>query len=175
MRHTPKNISTHSLTRRLTLNGSLFAIMQDISTHSLTRRLTTLIAFCNRYLTFQLTASQGGWLYVNTYRWNSFHFNSQPHKEADRSQQHSTHFPKLFQLTASQGGWQNDSNEYGWVRVFQLTASQGGWRDSINNLSSISIFQLTASQGGWQPDVFADIDGTAFQLTASQGGWQSSI
>ena len=96
MRHTPKNISTHSLTRRLTLNGSLFAIMQDISTHSLTRRLTTLIAFCNRYLTFQLTASQGGWLYVNTYRWNSFHFNSQPHKEADRFPLCVLSFPEYF-------------------------------------------------------------------------------
>ena len=149
MRHTPKNISTHSLTRRLTLNGSLFAIMQDISTHSLTRRLTTLIAFCNRYLTFQLTASQGGWLYVNTYRWNSFHFNSQPHKEADRSQQHSTHFPKLFQLTASQGGWLHIAISSAYLPTISTHSLTRRLTRNWNSYDRLWTFQLTASQGGW--------------------------
>ena len=54
-------ISTHSLTRRLTI----FALSEDhcmcISTHSLTRRLTeeNQRILCERV--FQLTASQGGW------------------------------------------------------------------------------------------------------------------
>ena len=57
----------------------------EISTHSLTRRLTRYPeGFDPDKAKFQLTASQGGW---QLQRW-SFHgvgyFNSQPHKEADR-------------------------------------------------------------------------------------------
>ena len=78
------------------LSHSQLHNLKYISTHSLTRRLTATDRILLRVIPFQLTASQGGWLYVNTYRWNSFHFNSQPHKEADRSQQHSTHFPSYF-------------------------------------------------------------------------------
>ena len=56
-------ISTHSLTRRLTIMKWKCIWRKQISTHSLTRRLTHR----NRYqITFHL------------------HFNSQPHKEADR-------------------------------------------------------------------------------------------
>ena len=76
-------ISTHSLTRRLTLQVSSFRYRCNISTHSLTRRLTLIERYCRsgecisthsltRRLTkmrealdteeiiFQLTASQGG-------------------------------------------------------------------------------------------------------------------
>ena len=79
-----KDISTHSLTRRLTYltsqerNGTLYFNSQPheeadcsepagyihpgcISTHSLTRRLTTLQRFASSIiLSFQLTASRGG-------------------------------------------------------------------------------------------------------------------
>ena len=57
-------ISTHSLTRRLTLSDDAKHEGSDISTHSLTRRLTK-ISVKKRLL--------------------SRNFNSQPHKEADRS------------------------------------------------------------------------------------------
>ena len=76
-------ISTHSLTRRLT---SLLSSIQNspfISTHSLTRRLTILACcgFCPEI--FQLTASQGGWRRIDQCLYLLKHFNSQPHKEAD--------------------------------------------------------------------------------------------
>ena len=76
------DISTHSLTRRLTDENSLvesitryfnsqphkeadrycfaIAIIIRISTHSLTRRLTAIVAALVLLYTFQLTASQGG-------------------------------------------------------------------------------------------------------------------
>ena len=56
------DISTHSLTRRLTEAAQYFNIGKNISTHSLTRRLT----------------NQPGLM-----RKEREHFNSQPHKEAD--------------------------------------------------------------------------------------------
>ena len=57
-------ISTHSLTRRLTIFNALTNNGEVISTHSLTRRLT-------RYL-------EQGLFEVKD-------FNSQPHKEADKN------------------------------------------------------------------------------------------
>ena len=55
-------ISTHSLTRRLTayIDVYLYYRQKIISTHSLTRRLTTMLMVMLSYLLFQLTASQGG-------------------------------------------------------------------------------------------------------------------
>ena len=54
------NISTHSLTRRLTVVLLDFCDSFRISTHSLTRRLTGSWYTADRKLLFQLTASQGG-------------------------------------------------------------------------------------------------------------------
>ena len=126
-----------------------FQLIPEISTHSLTRRLTISRQGNYHMYIFQLTASQGGWLiyiYIKAILglfqltasqggWrltrycavlHDFYFNSQPHKEADsvsiqcifrhgnfNSQPHKeadTSFRFLytfasFQLTASQGGW----------------------------------------------------------------------
>ena len=80
----PCQISTHSLTRRLT---SLFCCKRNhqvISTHSLTRRLTVMRYALHRStkisthsLTRRLT-----WVCCTTALFG-FYFNSQPHKEAD--------------------------------------------------------------------------------------------
>ena len=53
-------ISTHSLTRRLTRGRPGSSPDMNISTHSLTRRLTTIESCIAIYISFQLTASQGG-------------------------------------------------------------------------------------------------------------------
>ena len=58
------DISTHSLTRRLTLGIFLINLLITISTHSLTRRLTRCFGCI---------------------RTGSAYFNSQPHKEADQT------------------------------------------------------------------------------------------
>ena len=55
-----EEISTHSLTRRLTTNRWIFFRWSEISTHSLTRRLTCKDGGLLEHTVFQLTASQGG-------------------------------------------------------------------------------------------------------------------
>ena len=122
---------------------------------------------------FQLTASQGGWPDYSICGTPQFHFNSQPHKEADESwlaynrmvSHISTHsltrrltehmgrylmMCKIFQLTASQGGWPSLQLQPYPSNTFQLTASQGGWRKSGERWRCSLKFQLTASQGGWR-------------------------
>ena len=59
------------------------AVYIEISTHSLTRRLTT----CEQLPTKRKR-----------------YFNSQPHKEADGTQEGRANRKLIFQLTASQGG-----------------------------------------------------------------------
>ena len=55
------DISTHSLTRRLTGEVRIWIHNNHISTHSLTRRLTISPGNNNKVTSlFQLTASQGG-------------------------------------------------------------------------------------------------------------------
>ena len=101
-----EDISTHSLTRRLTISLCCRQLILDISTHSLTRRLTLVfltrdmlrifqltasrggwpmgICYSSIFLAFQLTASRGGWRCRLRALWtDSSYFNSQPHEEAD--------------------------------------------------------------------------------------------
>ena len=77
------NISTHSLTRRLTRESREHTRSRLISTHSLTRRLTISTFIIVPYLE---------------------DFNSQPHKEADGGSLSGDWKYDIFQLTASQGG-----------------------------------------------------------------------
>ena len=120
-------ISTHSLTRRLTIFRSYTIIVRWISTHSLTRRLTAMLASSDVATLFQLTASQGGWRHRNVL--SAYNFIS-------------TH-----SLT------RRLTDNFLWVtfilEVFQLTASQGGWHTCLFCVRPWWTFQLTASQGGW--------------------------
>ena len=100
------SISTHSLTRRLTIRTTQVYVYVDISTHSLTRRLTTIRFYYFPFSIFQLTASQGGWPILPFCSGLRNYFNSQPHKEADKNATQERNYIKAFQLTASQGGWQ---------------------------------------------------------------------
>ena len=70
-------ISTHSLTRRLTILCTDFSAVNRISTHSLTRRLTMLTVHSIQHLVY---------------------FNSQPHKEADSNFRQKHIYPKLIFL-----------------------------------------------------------------------------
>ena len=82
----PYDISTHSLTRRLTFYKMFILVSFNISTHSLTRRLTS--EDCENHsqkdisthsLTRRLT------LYRCRVSLTCENFNSQPHKEADNT------------------------------------------------------------------------------------------
>ena len=100
-----RNISTHSLTKRLTAFWTTWQLdhrhfnsqpheeadwglenpvaADDISTHSLTKRLTITTKFTRPLKEFQLTASRRGWRKSPGPGSSCFHFNSQPHEEAD--------------------------------------------------------------------------------------------
>ena len=80
-----------------------------LSTHILTRRMTIWLSFICRIRIFQLTSSQGEWLYLP---WLAFPF-------------------FIFQLTSSQGGWLVAYNMDRIRSSFQLTSSQGGWLYSL--------------------------------------------
>ena len=96
-------------------------------------------------ISFQFTASQGGWRNAAKTIWSGIisihsltrrltviipflleerHFNSQPHKEADRECAAWCSNASVFQFTASQGGWQAIGN-------------------SLNGVFEISIHSLT--------------------------------
>ena len=144
----------------------------DISTHSLTRRLTDCRCSGRSVCWyFNSQPHKEADRHGITERKNWRHFNSQPHKEADGigktmnkdMMDISTHSLtrrlttckdrllrfRVFQLTASQGGWLIPLIRLRFTWPFQLTASQGGWREIRQSLTAGYRFQLTASQGGW--------------------------
>ena len=105
-RHLCSNISTHSLSKRLTFFHAWEGSSANISTHSLTKRLTKIKTQTARLEEFQLTASRRGWPMISV----------------------NSGWGNTFQLTASRRGWRLYGN--GWLgrKTFQLTASRRGWR-----------------------------------------------
>ena len=77
------DISTHILTRRMTMGCFSFRLCGDISTHILTRRMTHIRPFWVWLQVFQLTSSRGGWLQTTPQHLQALHFNSHPHEEDD--------------------------------------------------------------------------------------------
>ena len=142
------HISTHSLTKRLTViwirNYSMIPHFNSqpheeadnlihsgcwqsiISTHSLTKRLTVIHGMPMTIPEFQLTASRRGWLLLFCFILLVNHFNSQPHEEADQLGQYpsasliiSTHSLTKRLTRLSFAVFMFTS--------FQLTASRRGW------------------------------------------------
>ncbi len=164
-------ISTHSLTRRLTLSGLTQQAFSEISTHSLTRRLTILLpSSWVSIVVFQLTASQGGWPGNGVTATTVIYFNSQPHKEADGN------YVKKYDLSGiSTHSLTRRLTSFNchifYLLLFQLTASQGGWQQDLDRKSyllQISTHSLTRRLTLW---IMPFLSRTLFQLTASQGGW----
>ena len=120
-----------------------------ISTHSLTRRLTNFCHFYTYFLTFQLTASQGGWHGMEmVFRWYR-NFNSQPHKEADKLESLHIRFRMYFNSQPHKEADNTKPNAYEYARHFNSQPHKEA--DSIWKIPSVwpFLFQLTASQGGW--------------------------
>ena len=98
-------ISTHILTKRMTIQKAVHKCLRNISTHILTKRMTTVSEPVFQLLSFQLTSSRRGWrrrilcrqlgFYISTHiltkRMTGVvsheskirHFNSHPHEEDD--------------------------------------------------------------------------------------------
>ena len=167
-------ISTHSLTRRLTTSILENFISRDISTHSLTRRLTACWKRRRQWLChFNSQPHKEAdilwfWIPADTHYFNSQphkeadnsltdhlirspHFNSQPHKEADsfytRLVLWYCYFNSQPHKEADINVWEKES-KYISISTHSLTRR-------LTNVGYLSLprlaFQLTASQGGWRP------------------------
>ena len=167
---------------------------KDISTHSLTKRLTSFRRYIAWFVLFQLTASRRGWLpgrnhlylhfeisthsltkrltenrpewsgwweisthsltkrltlFVALWERTDLHFNSQPHEEADVGGDVTAVSCNIFQLTASRRGWRYRHLIF---LLFQNISTHSLTKRLTRNdvCSEISeIFQLTASRRGW--------------------------
>ena len=76
-------ISTHILTKRMTVCNCPSWTRTNISTHILTKRMTSSSANESIANPFQLTSSRRGWLICLTLPVKGEYFNSHPHEEDD--------------------------------------------------------------------------------------------
>ena len=113
------NISTHILTKRMTFSTlSLCNICSNISTHILTKRMTNPLILLITPLIFQLTSSRRGWPKVG------------------RTQL----LEQAFQLTSSRRGWRGFEAVSFMSNSFQLTSSRRGWHSRTIMLMSKKYF-----------------------------------
>ena len=148
--------------------------------------------------TFQLTASQGGWRYIQSLLVLDSHFNSQPHKEADEPlfnrRGYSAYFNSQPHKEADHHQW-----TFPWLRSHFNSQPHKEADDVMivdyDNQEIISTHSLTRRLtirppflcSVWkhfnsQPHKEADevtfwIESLScsFQLTASQGGWPKAV
>ena len=100
----------------------------NISTHSLTKRLTSYLKYTIRFQTFQLTASRRGWQSITNILILHSSFQLTASRRGWLSFYRRAKKALQFQLTASRRGWRIIENYYLLKKVFQLTASRRGWR-----------------------------------------------
>ena len=190
-------ISTHILTKRMTLDIFRKWTGHSISTHILTKRMTCTFSSSNSSgLSFQLTSSRRGWpgqldspQFVQTFQLTSSrrgwlplicvkcYRNSISTHILTKRMTTAIYVPvtyKIFQLTSSRRGWLRAGNCENLSRVFQLTSSRRGWLMQVWWKKSEVIFQLTSSRRGWPVWTipFDCID--TFQLTSSRRGWRKA-
>ena len=91
----------------MTVELQCLSIPGKFSTHILTRRMTNAPVLLLHANAFQLTSSQGGWLFLTNPKALLQFFNSHPHKEDDVPNEPAIGATYFFQLTSSQGGWHN--------------------------------------------------------------------
>ena len=142
--------STHILTRRMT---SPFVYMQLLEPFQLTSSQGGWLWFddeCIHSCSFQLTSSQGGWPLLSHIRTTGKFFNSHPHKEDDAEFQRSA-FSIRFSthiLTRRMTGMAQLQMPF--LYFFNSHPHKEDDRDPNNFFQPYLIFQLTSSQGGWR-------------------------
>ena len=135
-----KGISTHILTRRMTIIVVLATPLGNISTHILTRRMTWNFGSNHKINKFQLTSSQGGWRIITTRKCYPFHISTHILTRRMTSYSMQLSISSVFQLTSSQGGWLQSQMIMKYGIIFQLTSSQGGWQYPLLRYSALSYF-----------------------------------
>ena len=163
-------ISTHILTKRMTIFSINCPGTGAISTHILTKRMTAILVTRIISMIFQLTSSRRGWLQAFARCSQHDHFNSHPHEEDDRFADNmkeiyniSTHI-----LTKRMTAYEQALKNVVAISTHILTKRMTIQEDDAN--ANIT-FQLTSSRRGWLP-IEGTFDGDrAFQLTSSRRGW----
>ena len=121
-------ISTHILTKRMTIGGSKLGQRIDISTHILTKRMTWCWGGrCNGADHFNSHPHEEDDPCSGIKCRLQDHFNSHPHEEDDYLLKQGRDSDILFQLTSSRRGWQIKAVFNRMFGVFQLTSSRRGW------------------------------------------------
>ena len=191
--HAPANISTHILTKRMTITERSTELRPGISTHILTKRMTGQreLSEADGLISTHILTKRMTWRRIAKI-FAEEDFNSHPHEEDD--------CPKLW------NNWDKYISTHILTKrmtkttrciyetiTFQLTSSRRGWRWTITCHSPRRSFQLTSSRRGWPKDVelsfgtyhfnshpheeddggYADIFPIpyVFQLTSSRRGW----
>ena len=168
----------------------------DISTHILTKRMTVNLTLSSVKPTFQLTSSRRGWPRGVAKADSKSNFNSHPHEEDDQCNSH-IRYAFLFQLTSSRRGWRSSSGFTSLSfsisthiltkrmtrfrqtkkknQAFQLTSSRRGWPVVWVLHTGKRIFQLTSSRRGWRLADSTSTPARSFQLTSSRRGWRHYV
>ena len=167
------NISTHSLTKRLTLSAVNVPELISFQLTASRRGWHQPEMERFRWRTFQLTASRRGWLVWTDIVFELLHISTHSLTKRLTTNFSDCEYDRIFQLTASRRGWQvalGGFQSYQQISThsltkrltpiysytsriftFQLTASRRGWRTVLHNRIFEDLFQLTASRRGWLP------------------------
>ena len=108
-------ISTHILTKRMTDGFPTFCILCVISTHILTKRMTTLqqlVRLSERYFNSHPHEEDDYTSIFNILI--EYYFNSHPHEEDDVVPIMAEKLVEAFQLTSSRRGWRRWNESYCW-------------------------------------------------------------
>ena len=143
-------ISTHILTKRMTVFPSFPTGNITISTHILTKRMTNIYLVCC---------------------WEVWHFNSHPHEEDDNS----LFFRKFFIWISTHILTKRMTAfiVFGIVSfTFQLTSSRRGWPLSVKTTALPNNFNSHPHEEDDCVSKFSCWEHNKFQLTSSRRGWQ---
>ena len=143
------NISTHILTKRMTVSAYAFTMLSCISTHILTKRMTSSVPPLVTGFVFQLTSSRRGWrIALLPFSCHNY-FNSHPHEEDDFQ------WPIIYIIINYFNSHPHEEDDVppGFNSAF-LCISTHILTKRMTFLYMrtpiISIFQLTSSRRGWQ-------------------------
>ena len=144
------SISTHILTRRMTLNGGKASERNNnFNSHPHEEDDVPPWKICTSSGIFQLTSSRGGWLLFAL----------------------PGNIALIFQLTSSRGGWlETTPINLDITNISTHILTRRMTTGLLSNLKT-TVFQLTSSRGGWQNPLHHVLQSHIFQLTSSRGGW----
>ena len=164
------NISTHILTKRMTVTLAACSFKTVISTHILTKRMTIAPVQPKKEKRFQLTSSRRGWLNYSIHAWNLSTFQLTSSRRGWQNSLATAFAPILFQLTSSRRGWQSIQTIQEPMKYFNSHPHEEDDEESNkhSNACDISTHILTKRM---TIKLLISRKRKSFQLTSSRRGW----